>query len=162
MAEENQTLQELLKIRTRNKSISCKRWERSRGRCSSSSSRDWRPRAELEPLSPGECKARCALVKKFFSLLEYFLRRIIYGFRISLKQLSLICELGFFRKCRVPNLSGQRDNEHPGSLGCVMELGTVFAFASDSSMRKISPIAGWASKCLLRKNKLLICGKCPV
>lgn len=33
-----------------------------------------------------------------------------------------------------------------------MELGTTFAFASDSSMRKVSPMAGWASKCLLIKN----------
>lgn len=117
--------------------------------------------AELEPLSPGECKARCVLVKNSFlhwnlSCLRkipfYFLFKGIYGFRISLKYLSVTCELGLFRKCCVPNLNGQSDNEHPGSLGCAMELGTTFAFASDSSMRKVSPMAGWASKCLLIKN----------
>lgn len=66
----------------------------------------------------------------------------------------MTCDLAFFRKCHVPDLNGQRDDEHPGSLGCAVELGTMFAFASDSSMRKISPIAGWASMCLLRRSYL--------
>lgn len=65
-------------------------------------------------------------------------------------------EFGLFRKYHIPNFNGQNDNERSGSLWCFMGLGKVFAFASDSSMRKISPIAGWASTCLLNKNYLYL------